>query len=335
MDRPVVSAGFVAAGVGAIGALLPWGGARDPIAVALGALAFAGFAAARYDLLDARSGAGIGAAGGVALACYALVLGSGQGAIVAGAGGIGAALAAAVRGGSATERAEALVEAVLVGGGGYLVLAVWVTLLQSALLAAGVEVTPLVENVRNGAATLLGALTVAAAFLGATERGRAYVDLPRPGKRDALAFLGGVVGVVTVAFGYSALFGALGVETAEHSLADSVAGNPELLVVLIPSSLLFVGPGEELLYRNLVQKRLAEDFPDVTAIAVASAVFSAVHLTAYIGGGGSVGAALLSVFTLSVILGAAYAYSESLLVAAAVHGCYDAVVFAAIALGVG
>jgi len=337
MDNPAVSAGFVAGGLALVGTLLPWdaAGPFPTVATVAGGLAFLGFAAARYGFVDDRVGAGVGALGGGALAGYATVFGVGQGAVLAGAGGVGAALAAAVRGGPLRERLHALGTATLAGVAGYLVIAVWVLLLQLVLDGVGVDATPFVSNVRNGAATLLGGVSATGAFLTYTGRDWGYVDLPRPDTRDVIGFVGGAAAIAVVVFGYSALFTSLGVETAEHTLSDTVRSNPELLAVLIPSSLLFVGPGEELLYRNVVQKRLAASFPDGTAILVASAVFSGVHLSAYVGGGGSLGAALLSVFTLSLVLGAVYAYTESLLVAAAVHGCYDAVVFAAIAAGVG
>jgi len=331
MDRPVVAAGFLAAGLALVGTLLPE--SPNPPAVALAALSLLGYSAVRYGLLDVKRGAAVGALGGGGVTAHALVFGSGNAALLAGAGGVGAALAASFVGGDAAERAGAVVQASLVGVGGYLVIVLASVYVLTALDAFGLAENPLASTVSSQLSTLLGALIAAGFYLATNDEGRSYIDLSIPGRRAVIGFVGGAGATVVVYLGAAAAFAALGIETSPHQIQETVAGNPELLVALVPASFLFVGVGEELLFRNLVQKRLAEEFPDAWAVTLASGVFAAVHLTAYLTDGGSPGASLLVVFAVSLVFGAAYAYSGNLLVPIALHGTYDSVVYAIMVYG--
>jgi membrane protease YdiL (CAAX protease family) len=130
--------------------------------------------------------------------------------------------------------------------------------------------------------------------------------------------------------GISALFGWLGVESTTHSLIRAAQDNPGILLALVPLSYLVVGPGEELLYRNVVQKSLSTEFSPPGAVVVASAIFAAVHLPAYADPSGSALAVLNTlavVFVLSLILGALYERTENVAVSALVHGSFNAIAF--------
>lgn len=222
-------------------------------------------------------------------------------------------------------RFETIVLAATTGIGGYVAVLLWSIVLISLGTSLSGDLDIIERQVVNAGALLLGTLLAIRVYLAYTDRSLAYLDLAVPTGRDTMiAVLG-----IPVLFGISIVAGELGVETAEHGLESAVrAGGLSVGVVLAVSSVLVVGPAEELLYRNLVQKTLAEQFRTSTAILGASVVFAVVHTTAY-WSSSTVGflSALGMVFVLSVVLGATYAYTERIVVPAVVHGGYDAVVF--------
>ncbi len=103
------------------------------------------------------------------------------------------------------------------------------------------------------------------------------------------------------------------------------SGNPDIFLLLIPLSFLLIGPGEELLYRGLIQGLLRKTFRPARAIVLASALFAVVHVFSLSGAGKLV--SIGTVFTLSLILGILYEYTDNLVVPILVHGAYDAVLF--------
>lgn len=218
--------------------------------------------------------------------------------------------------------------AVFVGIAGLLGIVVWQSLLAVPLLAVDPDPSATLNQGLGSVANGLGTASVALVFLYASGRGLAYLDLERPGWRDLGYVVVGVVALVAAQYAVSLFYAAFGVESASHGLADAVAENPEILAALIPASWLFVGPGEELLYRNTIQKSLYERFPTWAAIVATSAVFAVVHLPAFAGGSSlATGASLALVFFLSLVLGWVYARTGNLLVPAAVHGTFNVVQF--------
>jgi membrane protease YdiL (CAAX protease family) len=213
--------------------------------------------------------------------------------------------------------------ATVVGIGGYLLVVLWGILLLSVFGRP----SELVERqILNGAALALAALLTTRVFLAWAELDWSFLDLSRPTLRQ-LAWGGvGLLGLV----GLTLIVGALGIPTAEHGLTDRVreAGRAALWI-LVPISILVVGPAEELVYRNLVQKTLAEGFQTMLAVVGASVIFAIAHLPAYLTSDPIATAGSLTVvFLLSCILGGVYAQTRNLMTVALVHGMYDAVAFA-------
>jgi membrane protease YdiL (CAAX protease family) len=351
MDRPT-EIGFVAAGVGFAAAFLPWPATVAdaaiegvaPLVAALAGAALLGFGAVRYGLVGARAGALFGGAGGAALAVYALAVGLSAASIplgpaVALLGGVAAAVAGARGASLAGAQVLAVARAAAIGLGGYLLVTIWASLLATARAAVGVESGPLVGSLRSDLALAAGALTATAALLALTGRDRSYVDLAVPDRRDLAYVAAGAAAIFLLLGGLSALFAVLGIPTTDHSLAPALRRNPGLLVVLVPAAFLLIGPAEELLFRNLVQKSLYEAFRPGAAVLLASAIFAVAHAPAYAGGTGRGGLALAAtlgvVLALSLVLGVVYDRTRNLAAAALVHGVYDAVVFVMLALGVG
>ncbi|MFB6104826.1 MAG: lysostaphin resistance A-like protein [Halobacteriaceae archaeon] len=220
--------------------------------------------------------------------------------------------------------------AVTVGIGGYLAVLAWAIVLLTFARSIAAPIDPIERQAINAAALALGTLLAVRVYLVATDRTATFLDMGRPTTRQAI--LG--VATIPVLFGVGMLLGELGISPAEHGLEAAVrAGGLPVAVVLAVTSVLVVGPAEELLYRNLVQKTLAERFSTPAAIAGASAIFAAAHTTAYWGGDlGAFLSALGIVFALSAILGWVYAITDRVMVPAIAHGGYDAVVFLLIAV---
>jgi len=155
------------------------------------------------------------------------------------------------------------------------------------------------------------------------------IGLSPPSLRDAVVVAGGFV----VAFGGGPIAGSvivsrLAVDTGTNAAAEMGMENPELLLILIPASILVIGPGEELLFRGVVQGRLREVFGPAVAVGLASTVFAGLHWFAISGGstrGRVLGLAILAVPAL--VFGVAYEYTDNIVVPALIHGIYNATLF--------
>ncbi|MFA9415715.1 lysostaphin resistance A-like protein [Natrinema sp. HArc-T2] len=174
----------------------------------------------------------------------------------------------------------------------------------------------------------LGTVLVVGAFLKLTDRDLSFIDLRRPTLRDLAWIVGGIVVLFGVLYAISLSMQATGVESADHATTQNAEKAPEMLLVLIPLAILIIGPFEELLYRNVIQKALYETFSRAGAVVVASVIFAAVHVLAYSTAGlGAVIASLGTIFGLSIVLGVIYERTDNLVMPALVHGIYNAVVF--------
>ncbi|MFC4989521.1 CPBP family intramembrane glutamic endopeptidase [Saliphagus infecundisoli] len=175
----------------------------------------------------------------------------------------------------------------------------------------------------------VGTGAVAVAYLRLTDRPLSFLDVRVPSLRDVGWTVGGLVALVAVLLAISALMSVVGAEQSTHSTAEAAAENPEILLVLIPAAVLVIGPFEELLYRNVIQKSLYGEFSRAGSVVVGSVLFAVVHVISYnTATVGAVIASLAVVFGLSIVLGALYERTENLVVPALVHGLYNAIVFA-------
>ncbi|MFC7078859.1 CPBP family intramembrane glutamic endopeptidase [Halorussus caseinilyticus] len=227
-----------------------------------------------------------------------------------------------------------LLAAAALGLGGYAFAVVVVGVAAVALLAAGV---PLMErpalllavSVVMGQGVAFG--TFAVGYLRYTDRGLDFIEARIPTLRDAAWAVGGVVALFAGLVALSALFSAFGVQSASNAVEEFGEQDPRIFLLLVPLSFLFIGPGEELLYRGVVQGRLREAFGPWVAIGVASFVFAVVHVFSLQGSGKLAYLAILLV--LSPVLGVAYEWTDNLVVPAFVHGAFNAVQFYVAYLG--
>jgi membrane protease YdiL (CAAX protease family) len=217
--------------------------------------------------------------------------------------------------------------ATIVGASGLAFLYLWGILILSlvAVVVAG-EPSLVARSAVTVVATALGTATAAALYLRTSGRDWSFIDLEVPGRWDLAWGVGGIVGLLAMLYASGVAMDWLGIEQASHGTVRMAREDPRVLLVSIPASWLLIGPGEELLYRNVVQKSLYDVFSRRAAVVVATVIFAAVHFTAYLAP--TVEQTLVSlvvVFLLALGLGIVFERTENLLVVAAVHGTFNAV----------
>ncbi|SEW22278.1 CPBP family intramembrane glutamic endopeptidase [Halobacterium jilantaiense] len=334
-DRYAQTVAFVVAGVGVASAFLDWTPAPAVAAqVAGGAAAAAAlaFAVRRHGSgprwLDS---AGTAAGGVLALAAAGAVLELNgplaAGPVVALFAGLAvlAAGAAAIRGvgkdGVRTRERAAF---------GATVASVAALVFGSLLAAAIVPLAPDAPVVRWPLNTAVGSVGFGLAGLAVVQAFDGHVDVSAPGRRDVVVAVVGVAAIFALHLLLNAVVTVFSLPQSTHGLVETARDNPQILPPLAVVSLLFIGPGEELLARNGVQQFLYGAYSRTGAVVVASFVFGAAHLLSYAGAGvapGAVLVALTRVFLVSLVLGVAYERTDDLFAPVVVHGVYDAVQF--------
>ena len=151
------------------------------------------------------------------------------------------------------------------------------------------------------------------------------ITVRKPTLREGSWIIVGFVVLIGLLSILSGLFSLLGIETAQNKIQQIGTQNPIVFLVLIPLSFLLIGPGEELLFRGLVQGTLRKSYSTIGAIVLASSLFAVGHATSLQGSGKI--AYMGIVFVLSLILGLAYEQTDNLLVPAMIHGAYNALLF--------
>jgi len=173
-----------------------------------------------------------------------------------------------------------------------------------------------------------GAVAAVGYYLQVSDRGLAFVDWAWPTRRDLAAIVVGVVAIFGLYGLVTAVRSILEVPAAQSQVEQAIRASPDPVAVagLVVLSVIVVGPSEELLFRNVVQKRLRAAYAAPAAIGLASIFFGVLHLGQY-GSGPPLGTvvSLVTVVALATILGSVYEWTENLVVPAAVHGLFNAI----------
>lgn len=203
-----------------------------------------------------------------------------------------------------------------------------------ALSAAGVMPLSPVQSIVLTLILLQGTAfpLVAAGYLFIRGRSLAYVRARVPTLSDLGWAVLGFLGVSVLAAALVALVVALGLPTAERTNRELLLSNPDVLLALIPLSILLIGPGEELLFRGVIQTTLREAFSAPVAIVLASLAFAPAHIISLQGGPAALLVSVSVLFVPSLVFGAIYEHTDNLTVPALAHGLYDAVLFGLIYL---
>jgi membrane protease YdiL (CAAX protease family) len=195
-------------------------------------------------------------------------------------------------------------------------------------LSQGSTLTTAIAMVAQG----VGLVVVGGAYLVQRGASWSYLGVRWPSLRDIGWAIAVTIGLFVVLAAAMFVIEQLGLTATEHSVAEAAEENPELLLPLIPLSVLVTGPAEELLFRGVIQTRLREVFGSVPAVGLAALVFSLVHIPAYSASSG-LDASLVTTLGVLLILGAflggVYEHTGNLMVPAVAHGLYNAVVFGA------
>lgn len=153
------------------------------------------------------------------------------------------------------------------------------------------------------------------------------VHLRGPTLRAVGWILGGLAVLVGVNFVISELLVNAGLEGAQNEVIRVGREEPVLFLYLVPVTILFVAPAEELLFRGAVQGLFRQAWGVLPAIVLASGLFAVAHYLA-LGADGSRLVTIAVIFVLGIILATVYELSESILVSAAVHAGWNVIVFA-------
>ncbi|MDY6780738.1 MAG: type II CAAX endopeptidase family protein [Halobacteria archaeon] len=219
----------------------------------------------------------------------------------------------------------------LVAVGAFLAASTLIFTVASVFRSFGAGSLLRVPSVTFGLSTIVqGAAfgVVAFAYLRMRNLSLSFIKARLPTLRDVALFVGGFILLYVALIVISVVFQSAGVESASNTIQEQGQKNPEIFLVMIPLAFLVIGPGEELLFRGIIQGTLREEFTAAPAVAIASAIFAVGHITALTGGGSKI-ASIAAIFALSLILGAVYETSENLVVPAMIHASYDAVLFVA------
>ena len=195
-------------------------------------------------------------------------------------------------------------------------------------MAAGIELRPTLVMVLSILLTQGVSFGGVALLYLALRRGTIRVPLRWPTANDLQWMVGGsALALAALSIGLLVV-SLLGLGVGEHRIQEIGVESPEIFLLLIPLSFLLIGPGEELLFRGVVQGRLRQAFGAGAAIALASVTFAALHVVAL---SGPLAARLTTVAVLvlpSLVFGLAYERSGNIAVPAVIHGMYNAMLFA-------
>ena len=188
-------------------------------------------------------------------------------------------------------------------------------------------------------ALLLGSgltVLVAVTFLSISGRTIDYLDIYSPTLREGGYVVIGIVLNLAASIGVSLVTSVIGLPAGDNSTVDRVlVSGPETALVFVVLAVLLVGPAEELLYRNVVQKRLSEDFNTFTALVFAGGLFALSHVpNVYDPNVVAMISPLLSNWVAGLIYGAVYIRTQSILPAMLTHGFYNAIVVGLAVLGI-
>ena len=147
-----------------------------------------------------------------------------------------------------------------------------------------------------------------------------------PSLRGLAWIPGGFVLLYAVAYGLSVLIGLLNLDIATNSVVEIGRQDPQIFLYMIPISFLLVGPGEELVFRGVVQGLFRKAYGVVPAVLLASVFFGISHYLALAGEGRVTYIAIA--MGLGLVLGTVYERTENIVVPAVIHGAWNAMLFA-------
>jgi membrane protease YdiL (CAAX protease family) len=148
-----------------------------------------------------------------------------------------------------------------------------------------------------------------------------------PSLRGLGWIVGGFVLLYGLNLGVTVVFSALDVEIATNQVVQDGNQDPVRFLYMIPVTLLFVAPAEELLFRGTVQGLFRRAYGVVPGVLLASFLFGFGHWLALVGTGGGKLAYVVVAALLGLVLGTLYELTENLTIPIAAHGLYNTLLF--------
>ena len=176
----------------------------------------------------------------------------------------------------------------------------------------------------------IGMALACVVYLRVTGKSWTWLDVHAPDKRDLVWIGGGSIVTISLLLAGGFLSQALGLDVPSSPLVALFREDLMLILFMLLSVWLFNAPAEELLFRNIIQKRSYAAFSGLGAVSFASLLFVLVHLPSYLAIGAEPVALLIpiSIFFLgSMIMGLAYLRTANLVVPIAIHGIFNSVQF--------
>jgi hypothetical protein len=170
--------------------------------------------------------------------------------------------------------------------------------------------------------------SVSLAYLRLRGLGREYLGVRVPSLREWLTVASGwvlaLVGAVTMVI----LVVITGLDPAANRAGELGQADPLVFALLVPVSFLLIGPGEELLFRGIIQNSLVESLGRWPGILLATLLFAAAHVFSLAGPLSGRAVTVVLLFVPGLVLALTYEYTGNLVVPSLVHGAYNATLFA-------
>ena len=226
--------------------------------------------------------------------------------------------------GDPSERFESVVHSLLVLVAAYIVGLTLVTVGIELLAALGFsgDVTTVMGQT---ALQFAGFILVSVSYIW-WRTDRTLVGFQWPDRRDlGITVIGSLV-LIAFMLVAQLLLARLGVSIAENVAIERGRDNPVLFLYYIPLVLLLFVPGEELLFRGVIQGLFRGAYGIVPGVLAASVIFGLIHYPSLVGQGSAwiyVGIAGVS----GIILGVVYEFSGNILVPILVHAVWNTIVY--------
>ncbi|MFB6119858.1 MAG: lysostaphin resistance A-like protein [Halobacteriaceae archaeon] len=226
------------------------------------------------------------------------------------------------------ERLRAVGVAALVAVTGFTLGFVVLFVLGNVLYAAGVTLTGPVQLVLSLVALQgIGFPLTAFLYLRVRDLPLSYLDFEWPSLREVGVAVGGWLLILVFIYVAASVIIATGTETAQNQAGKTAMQNPEFIPYLIPLVFLLNAPGEEILFRGVIQNSLREHFGSAASILLAASMFAPAHVIALLGSWQAVAVSISLLFIPAVVFGAVFEYTDNLTVPSLCHALNNSFIF--------
>jgi len=211
---------------------------------------------------------------------------------------------------------------------GFAIAFVALILIVNVVAAAGVELSDTVQLVVSLVAIQgVGFPVTALLYLRYRDLPLSYLDIEWPSLREVGIAVGGWLLILAFTVVVATLISATNTEPAQNSAGQTAIENPEFIPYLIPLVFLLNAPGEELLFRGVIQNRLRENFGPAASILLAASMFAPAHVVSLLGSPQAVLLSIAILFAPAIVFGAVYEYTDNLTVPSLCHAFNNSFLF--------